>query len=105
MVPKSAIEHFPVLIFEEQVPVPELARPLGLRLHLLEQFAASLLNLQERQHHQERKDGRQVFLAVTEVVPEAVILVLQGKFHSRSSSVPVRRASTPSDSSHRSAGL
>ena len=79
-----SIKRFPVLqeVVEEQAPhlFPEVAGTPGFHLRLPEQLATSLLNLvnQERQHHQERKDGRQVFLAVTEVVLKAVALVLQG---------------------------
>ena len=70
-------KRFPVLqeAVEEQAPhlFPEAAGTPGFHLRLP---ACNIAVEQERQH--QRKDGRQVFLAV--VVLKAVALVLQGKF-------------------------
>ena len=72
-------KRFPVLqeVVEEQAPhlFPEAAGTPGFHLRLP---ACNIVVEQERQH--QRKDGRQVFLAV--VVLKAVALVLQGKFRS-----------------------
>ena len=75
--PNAIIKRFPVLqeVVEEQTPhlFPEVAGTPGFHLRLP---ACNIAVEQERQH--QRKDGRQVFLAVTEVVLKAVALVLQG---------------------------